>query len=93
MFTVRVELRNRPTGEDYETLHKAMAAENFSRTIKPTDRMERLHLPTAEYNFVGTVGKEAVLTKAKRAAAKTSKVYSILVTKSGGRTWYNLDKA
>ncbi len=89
-FTVRVELRNKPTGEDYETLHKAMAAEGFGRTITD-DKGIQYQLPMAEYSTTSSLDKRGVLHKAKSAAAKTGKKASLLVTVSQGRTWDNLD--
>lgn len=91
-FTTRVEL-HKATSEDYETLHAEMKKEGFSTFIIETDTGKKYHLPTAEYNKVGpdTMTKEEVLASAERAADKTKKKYSILVTKSGGRTWSNLE--
>jgi hypothetical protein len=92
-FTVRVELHDNPTWGDYDTLHEAMEAEGFSRTIKNSDTGVEYRLPHAEYNFVGSYTRSQVLEKAKRAAAKTGNEFSILVTESNGRAWWNLKLA
>jgi hypothetical protein len=89
-FTVRVELHDNPTWNDYEKLHKAMEGEGFSRTIKDGQGMV-YHLPTAEYNFIGALSRDQIYEKAKHAAAKAGKKYSLLVTESNGRTWQNLE--
>ena len=86
-YTVRVELHGAEE-VDYEILHKAMHAKGFLQTIEDGTTFK---LPTAEYNYVGAEeDKGEVLDMAKDAAAKTKLKFSILVTKSAGRTWYNL---
>jgi hypothetical protein len=87
-YTVRVELHG-ATGEDYETLHSAMEDVGFLRYIADSDGT-KYELPTAEYNWSGQKDKHEVRNLAKRAAATTGLEYSILVTKSDGRTWHNL---
>jgi hypothetical protein len=90
-FTTRVTLHNvREDSEVYEELHGNMKHEGFERTISSDD--ETYHLPHAEYCYEGNVAKGDVLVKAKRAAEKTGKRYSVLVTKSAGRTWYGLEE-
>lgn len=88
-FTVRVELHH---SDDYDTLHEEMEAEGFSRTIRD-GKGSAYHLPTAEYVIGGNLTRAGVLAKAKRAAGKTKKKFSILVTESKARTWVGLDKA
>ncbi|SJZ78357.1 hypothetical protein [Sediminibacterium ginsengisoli] len=91
LFTTRVELHNAKTSEDYDTLHKAMEKEGFWRTIQLSGETTVYHLPTAEYNYSGKVETSAVLELAKKAATKTGKTFSVLVTKADGRRyWYNL---
>jgi hypothetical protein len=87
-FTTRVELHG-ATERDYETLHAAMQAEGFSRTIK-ADSGTQYHLPTAEYDRSGPFTRADVLDSAKRAASKTNKSFAVLVTESNGRTWEGL---
>ena len=86
-YTTRVEL-HAGTGEDYETLHAAMEAEGFTRTIASDDKT--YHLPTAEYNYDGPATRDAVLEAAKRAADQTGNRYAVLCTASAGRTWVGL---
>lgn len=90
-FTIRVELHNARSGEDYETLHAEMAKEGFGRTIQFEGDPTVYHLPTAEYNYLGNIDTDDVRDLAKKAAARTGKQFSVLVTKSdGGRSIYNL---
>jgi len=89
-FTTRVELHD-AAAADYQTLHQAMKQEGFSQTITSDDGIE-YQFPTAEYNKEGEFSKHDVLESAKRAARKTNKSHSILVTKSAGRTWHNLQR-
>jgi hypothetical protein len=89
-FTTRVEL-HKAVETDYENLHSEMAKEGFSRTITSDDKVT-YHLPTAEYNLIDSnLTRANVLEKAKKAAKKTGKENSIIVTESNGRTWHNLD--
>lgn len=87
-FTVRVEL-HQAKSEDYDVLHVAMGGEGFSRFIT-SDAGTRYHMQWAEYNRESDMTKEAVLESAKRAANRTGKTYSVLVTQSAGRVWQNL---
>ena len=91
LFTTRIELHN-SNGEDYKTLHQAMQGEGFSRTITD-DKGVKYQLPTAEYNRLSALTTQQILDSAKRAAAKTKKTASILVTKSNGRQWDGLPVA
>ncbi|WP_461453571.1 hypothetical protein [Mucilaginibacter sp.] len=90
-FTTRVELHKASQEIDYKKLHAEMELEGFLRTIISDDNIT-YHLPTAEYNKIGNFTRQQILDSAKKAAAKTGKEHSILVTESNGRTWYNLEK-
>ena len=87
-FTTRVELHDAKTWADYDKLHAAMRKQGFTQTIETKGKIT--HLPSAEYNRIGTLTKEQVLESAKGAAASTGHKFSVLVTESSGRTWYNL---
>jgi hypothetical protein len=87
-YTTRVEL-HAGTSEDYETLHAAMEGKGFSRTITASDGVA-YYLPTAEYNYDGTLTRDEVFEAAKRAAAQTGNSYAVLVTESAGRSWVGL---
>lgn len=89
-FTTRVEVHGGDSN-DYESLHAAMEAEGFSRTITSNDGIT-YRLPTAEYNRSGEITRDRVLESAKRASERIQKKCSILVTESDGRTWSNLTK-
>lgn len=91
-FIVRVELQN-ATPEDYEILHNAMYIENLYKIIADDSTGKYYHLPTAEYNYIGNIDdREIILTKAERAAVKTNRKHSILVTKSAGIIFTGLDE-
>lgn len=94
-FTTRVELHDAKDYSDYEKLHTEMAKENFSRTIQLQGDTVIYQLPTAEYNYSKTHTPEIttvqVLELAKKAATRTGKKFSVLVTKADGRReWFNL---
>lgn len=89
-FITRIELHN-ANYSDYETLHGLMAREGFSRTITSDQGIE-YHLPTAEYEFVGSATRSTVLEKAKQAASATRKTFAAIVTEANGSSWYNLPK-
>jgi len=89
-FITRVELHDADY-DDYETLHTAMEAEGFERTITSDDEIT-YHLPTAEYYREADLTRQEVLTAAKRAAAKTQRKFGAIVGESNGVTWSGLDK-
>ena len=89
-FMVRVELYGADE-DDYETLHKAMEGEGFSRQISSADDV-LYHLPTAEYYREGELSKQDVLDEAKDAVAKTKKKGGILVTRARSFKWSGLKK-
>lgn len=90
-FTTRVELHD-ADDDDYDELHKSMAAKGFIRTITSDDG-DTYRLPPAEYNREANVSRNQVLEDAKIAAARTGRDYAVLVTESAGRTWLNLKNA
>lgn len=91
-FTTRVVLHDADWDDYTDVLHPAMAKQGFKRTITNSDG-KTYDLPDAEYNLIGELTRQQVLDRAKAAAAMTKKKYSVLVTESNGRTWYNLDPA
>jgi hypothetical protein len=98
LFTTRVELHKASSVDDYNTLHKEMEKEGFTRTIKLSSETTVYHLPTAEYNYHSeTLNSEQVLELAKKAATRTNKEFSVLVTMvdktEGRRYWHNLTPA
>lgn len=88
-FTVRVELRG-ATESDVAVLNTEMEKRRFSRTIAPAHAGKRYRLPAGEYDFTGEATAQGVMDLAKSAAAVTGRVYTVLVTEVGHRTWYNL---
>jgi hypothetical protein len=92
-FTVRVELYDHPTEDDYRILHTEMAAHGFRRTLTSDDGREYC-LPETEYNRVADdVTIENALSDAKAAVAKTQKGAGILITEAERRFWCGLARA
>lgn len=89
-FTVRVELHDARTWNDYNKLHAAMENEGFSRAIESNG--VTYHLPTAEYNRDAALTLEQILESANNAASSVDPKSSILVTESNGRIWQNLSE-
>lgn len=90
-FTTRVELIN-ATWEHYETLHQEMEDRDFTRTITDATTGVEYNLPPAEYNRDGNYTREQTFEAAKEAMNATNQKGRILVTPTGGRIWYNLEK-
>lgn len=89
-YTVRIVLHDGDSN-DYNILYDAMDKEGFSDVISSSDGID-YKMPDGEYNIQGIYTKENILDKAKRAISSTHLEGSVLVTKSNGRTWSNLDK-
>lgn len=87
-FTTRVELHHADE-DDYEILHEAMERKGFSRLIT-SEKGTSYHLPTAEYNYIGSATRDAVLAAAKAAATQTKRKFAVLITESQRRTWVGL---
>jgi hypothetical protein len=85
-FMTRVELHN-GTAQDYQRLHDAMQARQFSRTITDSQNI-RYHLPTAEYSSFGNIDTNGVLELAKAAVRAIGKTASI-VTSETVNTFFN----
>jgi hypothetical protein len=84
-FTTRVELHDEQSS-DYPKLHKAMEGQGFTQFI-PLEN-GRYKMPTAEYNYEGSVNKSDVLAKAVAAAKTVRPKFDVLVTESSGRIWH-----
>lgn len=92
-FTVRVELRNSQDA-DYTELHERMEKKGFSRTVAMTTSDSVLVLPNAEYSYESsTKDKAAVGELAESIAEKIRRNPKVMVTKSAGRWYANLDDA
>jgi hypothetical protein len=89
-YTTRIQLLGNPSEADYEKLHAAMEARNFSRNIT-SDGGTTYKLPQAEYNFSGSLTRADVLNLAAEAAQTVSVGAKILITESVGRSWRNLE--
>jgi hypothetical protein len=82
-FLTRVELHKAKWPNEYDTLHKEMAALGFHREITRNGKL--YWLPTAEYIYVDQQGSKTaaqVLALAKTAANKTQKTSTIVTVKS-----------
>lgn len=89
-FIVRVELHGADE-EDYDTLHDAMEAHDFSRTISSADAKYRL--PPAEYHLLGAQTQSQVEDLATAGANRTGLKFSIMVIEAACITWLGLKKA
>ncbi|MCE9887881.1 DUF2622 domain-containing protein [Kluyvera intermedia] len=84
-FTVRVEMQN-ADWDDYENLHKKMAAKKYYREIEATSGTT-YQLPDAEYTHTSSTKDEsAVADEVKAIADSVRKSSRVLVTKSAGRS-------
>ncbi|HBN7019233.1 TPA: DUF2622 domain-containing protein [Escherichia coli] len=92
-FTVRIELRNSQDA-DYDELHDKMEAKGFSRTVAMTSSDSVLLLPSAEYSYESETKDKADVGKlAQSVAEQIRKNPKVMVTKSAGRWYSNLDDA
>ncbi|EQC1554428.1 type V toxin-antitoxin system endoribonuclease antitoxin GhoS [Citrobacter amalonaticus] len=83
-FTVRVEMQN-ADWDDYESLHKKMAAKKYYRQVEATSGTT-YQLPDAEYVHSSTTKDEGkVADEVKAIADSVKKSSRVLVTKSAGR--------
>jgi hypothetical protein len=89
-YLVRVELHSASYG-DYETLHNAMAAAGFQRTIRADDGT-LYYLPTAEYVIETLQAGEQVRTAADSAASRTGKLHAVLVVRYDVAWWKDLSQ-
>lgn len=90
-YTVRVELHSSQYNPDFETLHREMNKEGFSKLIV-ADGGKTYHLPRGEYNISTSKNRSQVLEAAKRAMQATGESGEILVTESSGRSWHGLSE-
>jgi hypothetical protein len=88
-YTTRVELHHASTVSDYTNLHALMQQEGFSRTVNSSDG-HSYQLPPAEYLKTGTYAIADVLNAAVRAAQRTGRHSSVLVTAGAELTWNGL---
>ena len=90
-YTVRVELHSSQYNPDFETLHREMNKEGFSKLIT-ADGGKTYHLPRGEYNISTNKNRSQVLEAAKRAVQATGESGEIFVTESAGRSWHGLSE-
>jgi hypothetical protein len=87
-YLVRIELHD-ANRLDYDTLHAAMVARGFARTIRG-DNGVLYHLPTAEYAIDSTTSGEQVRSAADSAAARTGKPRAVVVVRYDMGWWTGL---
>jgi hypothetical protein len=87
-FTIRVHLHG-PDDQHYIELNKIMSTGGFRRIIS-SDTGKAYQLPLGEYTFSGEIDRKGLLERVQAFAGQVGQKYSILITESKGRTWYNL---
>lgn len=91
-FIIRVELHGVKHDEvPYTSLHGAMRAAGFSRTITGSDG-KTYHLPPAQYHAEGAHTIEYIRGVAAKAAEKANRPFAVLVTQ-GQSAWQGLAAA
>ena len=88
LFITRVELHD-ATIQDYVNLHTHMATEGYSTTIRGSDG-RTYRLPPAEYHLDAACSRDQALERAKRAALRTRRSFSLLVSEAVGISWVGL---
>ena len=86
-YTVRVELNDDPKA--IINLDHIMRQSGFSKYIE-SKTGDVYSLPTGEYNFDGELNSADLLEKTKAVASTISDDFSVLITLSEVRKWYNL---
>jgi hypothetical protein len=93
-FTVRVEFQEAHNQSDYTRLHSEMEKESFCRALSAPVEETVYHLPAPKNNLYDEDDDDAtirVLEAARKAASRTGKKFSVLVTKGEGkREWYSI---
>jgi hypothetical protein len=87
----RVELHG-ATYQDYANLHIYMAQEGFTNRIRGDDGVV-YQLPPAEYELSANCTAFQARDKASKAAARTSKLFSIITVERSAAAWVGLGKA
>ena len=89
-FTVRVEILD-GTISDHDRLEKIMLEQGFDRSIR-SDSGRIYKLPPGEFNYAGEIERQQLREKVQACAGQLGKSYSLLITESKGRSWFNLNK-
>ena len=87
-FTIRVQVH----GENQvsiDELNRVMDVYGFTRKIA-SDSGKIYALPPGEFSYSGDIDRKTLLEKVKASVGQIGKRYSVLITESKGRTWYNL---
>ena len=90
-FITRVELHD-ANYQDYSKLHIHMTSEGYKITIRGSDG-RTYELPPAEYHLDGAFTRDQALEKAKRAAQRTLRRFSVVTTETNGVSWLGLPVA
>jgi hypothetical protein len=91
-YVTRVELRGSPTGEHYQSLHNAMEAKGFSRTIKSDDGTA-YHMPHAMYYVVSSLTASEVSEHANAAATSVWTSCRVFSCEAPNSAWIGLEIA
>ena len=91
-YTVRVELRNYPTSEQYAQLDVAMERLGFDRTIVGWGQV-RYQLPTTEYYIISAYTPEALTILVYNAAKLIDPECAVLTVEVNNIWWNGLTKA
>lgn len=91
-YVTRVELRGSPTGEDYQTLHDAMEAKGFARTIK-ADNGAVYKMPHAMYYVDSNLTASQVREHASKAADSVWAKNRVLTCEAPSMSWTGLENA
>jgi hypothetical protein len=87
-FTIRI-LVHEDNSSSADELNKAMEVYGFKRKIS-SDSGNVYILPPGEFSYSGDIDRKTLLEKVKASVGQIGKRYSVLITESKGRTWYNL---
>lgn len=90
-FTIRVALATDEESK-FKELDEVMLGHGFLKTIS-SDAGRVYKLPEGEYGFSGDIDRRALLEKVQASAGQVGERYSVLITESKGRTWFNLETA
>jgi hypothetical protein len=91
-YVTRVELRGKPSGEDYQALHDTMENKGFSRTIKSDDGTE-YKMPHAMYYVTSSLTTTQVCEHATEAANSVWNSHRVFTCEAPRISWTGLEGA
>lgn len=87
-FTIRVLVHDE-TDDSIKELNEVMRTYGFKPTIA-SDSGKVFLLPSGEFSYSGDIDRKDLMERVKASAGQIGKKYSVLITESRGRAWYNL---